>query len=211
MLLAGMQAIPGELYEAAAIDGADVCAALPLHHRAAACSRSSSITCLLSTIWTANSINFIYILTRGGPAGATMTFPMLAYEIGVDRRASRLGMAAAISLLFFPFFIVMIYFLTKRMLSAEAADVTTRHARFGLPPHRSSGPAWRSSRSGRSSALLDRRDLVQDRTRRSTASRRSCRHVHLRALREIFDQTRFLHLLQEQPAGLALVTTWPRW
>ena len=73
---------------------------------------------MLSTIWTATSINFIYVLTNGGPAGATMTFPMLAYQIGVAG-AQRLGTGATISLFFFPIFLVMIYFLTRRMLAAE--------------------------------------------------------------------------------------------
>ena len=48
-----------------------------------------------------------------------MTFPMLAYEIGIAG-AQQLGTGAAISVLFFPLFIVAIYFLTKRMLSSEA-------------------------------------------------------------------------------------------
>jgi len=117
MFLAGLQAIPGELYEAAEIDGADVFGrfrniTLP------GLSNVIIITAMLSTIWTATSINFIYVLTNGGPAGATMTFPMLAYQIGVAG-AQRLGTGATISLFFFPVFLVMIYFLTKRMLATE--------------------------------------------------------------------------------------------
>ncbi|MGI8644039.1 MAG: carbohydrate ABC transporter permease [Thermomicrobiales bacterium] len=118
MFLAGMQAIPPEQYEAAALDGANVFRrfrdiTLP------GLAPAIIITSLLSTIWTANSINFIYVLTRGGPANATMTFPMVAYEIGIAG-ARQLGMAAAVSVLFFPLFIVVIYLLTKRMLSSEA-------------------------------------------------------------------------------------------
>ncbi len=117
MFLAGLQAIPGELYEAAEIDGADVFGrfrnvTLP------GLSNVIVITAMLSTIWTATSINFVYVLTNGGPAGATMTFPMLAYQIGVAG-AQRLGTGATISLFFFPLFLVMIYFLTKRMLASE--------------------------------------------------------------------------------------------
>jgi multiple sugar transport system permease protein len=118
MLLAGMQAIPSEQYEAAAIDGANVFRrffdiTLP------GLRPAIIITVLLSTIWTANSINFVFVLTRGGPADATMTFPMLAYEIGIAG-ARQLGMAAAVSVIFFPAFIVAIVILTKRMLSTEA-------------------------------------------------------------------------------------------
>jgi ABC-type sugar transport system permease subunit len=77
------------------------------------------VTTLLSSIWTANSINFVYILTRGGPVEATMTFPMLAYEIGIAG-ARQLGLAAAVSVLFFPAFLVAIVILTRRLLVAEA-------------------------------------------------------------------------------------------
>jgi hypothetical protein len=45
-----------------------------------------------------------------------MTFPMLAYQIGVSG-AGRLGVGATISLFFMPVFLVMIFFLTKRMLA----------------------------------------------------------------------------------------------
>jgi multiple sugar transport system permease protein len=117
MLLAGLQAISSELYEAAEIDGADVfqrfwAITLP------GISNVLIITFMLSTIWTANSINFVYVLTGGGPANATMIFPLLAYQIGVAG-AQRLGMGATISLFFFPVFLVMIFFLTRRMLAEE--------------------------------------------------------------------------------------------
>jgi multiple sugar transport system permease protein len=117
MLLAGLQSISSELYEASEIDGADVFQrfwniTLP------GIMNVLVITFMLSTIWTANSINFVYVLTGGGPANATMIFPLLAYQIGVAG-AQRLGMGATISLFFFPVFLVMIYFLTKRMLAEE--------------------------------------------------------------------------------------------
>jgi multiple sugar transport system permease protein len=115
MFLAGLQAIPGDLYEAAEIDGANVVQrftsiTLP------SLGNVIAITFMLSTIWTANSINYVYILTGGGPARATMTFPMLAYEVGI-MGAQRLGMGAAIALAYFPAFLLLIYFLSKRMLA----------------------------------------------------------------------------------------------
>jgi multiple sugar transport system permease protein len=117
MLLAGLQAIPSELYEAAEIDGAGVFGRFR-HVTLPGLANILVITAMLSTIWTATSINFVYVLTNGGPAGATMTFPMLAYQIGVAG-AGRLGTGATISLIFLPVFLVMIYFLTKRMLASE--------------------------------------------------------------------------------------------
>jgi multiple sugar transport system permease protein len=118
MFLAGMQAIPSEQYEAAAMDGANVFQRF-LFITLPSLVPVIIVTALLSTIWTANSINFVFILTRGGPADATMTFPMLAYEIGIDG-AKQLGTAAAVSVMFFPIFIVAIFFLTKRMLATES-------------------------------------------------------------------------------------------
>lgn len=118
MFLAGMQAIPSEQYEAAAMDGANAIQRF-FFITVPSLKPVIIITTLLSTIWTANSINIVFALTRGGPADATMTFPMLAYEIGIDG-ARQLGTAAAVSVMFFPIFIIAIFFLTKRMLSTEA-------------------------------------------------------------------------------------------
>jgi multiple sugar transport system permease protein len=120
MLLAGLQAIPSDQYEAASLDGANALQrfrdiTIP------GLTPAITITVLLSSIWTANSINFIYAMTRGGPSNSTMTFPMLAYEIGIAG-GRQLGTAAAVSVLFFPLFIVAIYILTKRMLSSEGQN-----------------------------------------------------------------------------------------
>lgn len=118
MFLAGMQAIPAEQYEAAGMDGANVFQRF-IFITLPSLKPVIIITTLLSTIWTANSINIVFALTRGGPADATMTFPMLAYEIGIDG-ARQLGTAAAVSVMFFPVFIIAIFILTKRMLSSDA-------------------------------------------------------------------------------------------
>jgi multiple sugar transport system permease protein len=118
MLLAGMQAISHEMYEAAELDGASIFQQF-FYITLPSLRPVLVITSLLSTIWTANSINFIYILTKGGPVNATMTFPMLAFDIGIIG-ARQLGLAAAVSVIFFPIFIVAIYILTNRMLANEA-------------------------------------------------------------------------------------------
>jgi multiple sugar transport system permease protein len=115
--LAGLQAIPREIYEAAEIDGASTWQSF---WRVTLPNLTSVIvvTVMLSAIWTTNSIQYVYILTNGGPAGATETFPLLAVSQGL--RAYDLGMASTIPLLFFPVFAVMIYVLTRRMLRQEA-------------------------------------------------------------------------------------------
>jgi ABC-type sugar transport system permease subunit len=117
MFLAGLQSIPRELYEAASIDGANVFGRYR-HVTLPGLAGVIAITMLLSTIWTANGFNLIYILTGGGPANASMTFPMFTYQVGIAG-AQRLGAASSITVLFLPFFLVMIYILTRHMLSEE--------------------------------------------------------------------------------------------
>jgi multiple sugar transport system permease protein len=115
--LAGMQSIPGEIYEAAQIDGASTWQSywfITLPNL----TNVILVTFMLSGIWTANSVQYVYILTNGGPAGATETFPMLALTQGI--RSYDLGIGATIPLIFFPLFAVLIYFLTRRMLRGEA-------------------------------------------------------------------------------------------
>ncbi|HZO24485.1 MAG TPA: sugar ABC transporter permease [Chloroflexota bacterium] len=116
--LAGLQSIPGELYEAAEIDGATTFKSF-VHITLPSISSVIVVTVMLSTIWTTNGIEFIYTLTNGGPGGATETFPLLAIAQGL--RAYDLGIGSTIPLLFFPFFAVMIYFLTRRLLNNEEA------------------------------------------------------------------------------------------
>ncbi|HEY9348324.1 MAG TPA: sugar ABC transporter permease, partial [Inquilinus sp.] len=78
-LMAGLQRIPDDTIEAARIDGAGPVQifrriTLPL-------LRPVLMTCvLLSTVWTFNSFQVIWPLTKGGPAGATATLPIQIYE-----------------------------------------------------------------------------------------------------------------------------------
>jgi multiple sugar transport system permease protein len=116
--LAGLQAIPADLYEAAEIDGATTFKSF-IYITMPSMSSVIVVTVMLSTIFTTNTVDFIYTLTNGGPGGATETFPLLAIAQGL--RAYDLGIGSTIPLLFFPFFAVMIYFLTRRLLQNEGA------------------------------------------------------------------------------------------
>ena len=111
--LAGLQAIGTELYEAAEIDGASV--VQQFFFITVPRLRTIFITTvMLSTIWTATNLQFVLLLTRGGPANRTEIFPHLAYETALGAR--RLGMGAAVSLVFFPLLVILIVLLTRRML-----------------------------------------------------------------------------------------------
>ena len=111
--LAGLQAIPKELYEAAEIDGASIVQQF-FYVTVPRLRTIFLTTVMLSTIWTATNLQFVYILTRGGPAGRTQIFPYLSYELALG--AFRLGMGAAVSLILFPLLVLLILFLTRRML-----------------------------------------------------------------------------------------------
>ena len=111
--LAGLQAIPRELYEAAEIDGASIVQQF-LFITVPRLRTIFLTTVMLSTIWTATNLQFVLILTHGGPANRTEIFPHLAYMTALGAR--RLGMGAAVSLIFFPVLAVLIFLLTRRML-----------------------------------------------------------------------------------------------
>ena len=98
MLLAGMQNIPREIYDAGAVDGANFWQqlrylTLPL------LKPVIFVITLLSGIWTFNNFTYIYILTGGGPAGATEILVTYVYKNGFS--FFHFGYAAALSILLF--------------------------------------------------------------------------------------------------------------
>lgn len=79
MLLAGLQAIDHQVIEAAAIDGANYlqtqrCVIMP------SIKKVILIVLTLESIWTFNSFDIVFVLTRGGPGSASMTLPLYAYQ-----------------------------------------------------------------------------------------------------------------------------------
>jgi multiple sugar transport system permease protein len=106
--LAALQTVPQELYEAAKIDGASA------WERFKAVTFPSIrhvvlVVTLLSSIWTANSFENIWIMTQGGPSDATMVFPVLAY---FGMQSQRLGEAAAVSVAMIPALAVLVFGVT---------------------------------------------------------------------------------------------------
>jgi multiple sugar transport system permease protein len=97
--LAGLQSIPDELYEAAEIDGASAFQSF-LHVTLPGLKSVLIVVTLLSTIWTSNELQFVYILSSGGPAHMSEIFPTLAFFTSIPGR--ELGMGAAVALSFFP-------------------------------------------------------------------------------------------------------------
>lgn len=94
ILLAGLQGIPRELYEAAAVDGA-----LPRQQlryiTLPALQPVLFVLGLVGTLWSINVFDVIWLLTRGGPTNATTTLPVLIYDTAFN--GYRLSRSAAMS------------------------------------------------------------------------------------------------------------------
>ncbi len=101
--LAAMQNIPRELYESAALDGANAWQRF-LHITMPGIRHVVLVVILISTIWTTNSFEAVWLMTGGGPSNATMTFPVLAYY---GLQSLRIGEAAAVSVSMLPVFAVL--------------------------------------------------------------------------------------------------------
>jgi multiple sugar transport system permease protein len=108
--LAGMQAIPSEQYEAAEVDGASALQRF-LYITLPGLRHVMLVTCMLSLIWTANTFDIIFIMTRGGPSNATEVFTMLVYDQGI--RNGRIGEASMAALMAMPVFASLIVVLTR--------------------------------------------------------------------------------------------------
>lgn len=114
-ILAALQAVPKELYEAAIVDGASawqrfwnvtIPSLMPV----------IIVTTLLSSIWTANGFEHVWLLTAGGPSDATMVFPVLAY---FGMQTQRIGEAAAVSVYMLPVLGILVIFATSLMMRRE--------------------------------------------------------------------------------------------
>jgi multiple sugar transport system permease protein len=105
-ILAGLLAIPKELYEAAEADGAGPVKrfwyiTLPL------LKPVLGIVILFSTIFTFSEFNIVYVLTHGGPINSTHLFATLARQVGLE--TGRIGEGAAISLYLFPVLVFVVW------------------------------------------------------------------------------------------------------
>ena len=111
MILAGLQSIPAELYEAARVDGAGVLArfwhiTLPLLRPIIVVATATRI------IWTFNYADLIFVMTSGGPANATQitsTYTLLqAYSVLDFGYAGALSVVLLLVMLVFTFFFLRV-------------------------------------------------------------------------------------------------------
>jgi multiple sugar transport system permease protein len=115
-ILAGLQAIPADYYEAAKIDGAG-------HFRSFTAITVPQIkevivlSTLITTIWTFNDFEIVWLLTGGGPANATQILSTYAYTTGFMNL--NLSKAIASSVLTMPFLIALMTTVTRRFRPVE--------------------------------------------------------------------------------------------
>ncbi|KFL31518.1 ABC transporter permease [Devosia riboflavina] len=111
MILAGLQSIPEEYYQAAKVDGANVfqrffwvtipCIAPVL-----------GVTLILTVLWVFRDFSIIYVLTGGGPVGATETLAIMTYEEAFN--FFRMGYASSIGVVTLIICAVISAFLVKK-------------------------------------------------------------------------------------------------
>ncbi len=105
LLLAAMQTVPQDLYEAAAVDGATAFRRW-LYVTIPTIRPVIMITTLLSIILTFADFQIIYVLTRGGPVNSTHVLSTYAFQVGIQ--GTEIGTGAAISLVMFPILCVTV-------------------------------------------------------------------------------------------------------
>lgn len=98
ILLAGLQAIPGNLYEAARIDGASG-SRLFRHVTLPLLTPSTFFVAVISLINGFQVFDQVYVMTKGGPQGASQVVVGQVYDLTF--RYGRAGEAAALSWLLF--------------------------------------------------------------------------------------------------------------
>ncbi len=96
LLLAGLKAIDREQYEAAEVDGANAVQRFR-HVTLPGIRYVFIVTILLSAISTFNTFGLIYLLTGGGPGGATRVYSILAYQKAIVGLRFGPGTATALS------------------------------------------------------------------------------------------------------------------
>lgn len=115
IFIAARMALPQEVYEAAAVDGAS--GLKRFWHITFPLLRNTYVTMtLLSTIWTLSDYNTVRFVTNGDPFDSTQVLSTLGIEYAFGLHD--ISKAVAIALTALPLIIPLIYFLVKRLRRA---------------------------------------------------------------------------------------------
>jgi multiple sugar transport system permease protein len=116
VFLASRLAIPQEIYEAAAIDGA-VGVRLLLHVVFPLLANVYLVCTLLATLWTFGDFNTVFLVSMGAPARSSEVLATLGMHYAFDAALPELGVAAAMSAL--PLLIPLALVLMRRLQAGE--------------------------------------------------------------------------------------------
>ena len=105
-LLAGLVAIPKELYEAAESDGAGPVGRF-WHVTVPLLKPVLAVVILFSAIFTLADFNIVYVLTKGGPMNMTHLFATYSFALGLQ--GGQIGQGAAVSLFLFPMLLIVVF------------------------------------------------------------------------------------------------------
>lgn len=122
LMLAGLQAVPDELFEAAAIDGASWwqiqrLITLPL------LGPTIRIWAFLSMIGSLQLFDMVWVLTGGGPVNATVTMATYMVQFGFQR--SQLGFGSAVAVLLFVISLAFALIYQRFVLRRDLAGAVT--------------------------------------------------------------------------------------
>ena len=116
ILLAGQSAIPKEIPEAAAIDGAGFWRTL-FQINLPMMTPIIGVAVLFGTVFTFTDLAVVNLLTNGGPYDSTQTLPNLAFTQGIQ--GSDLAAGAAISVFLVPVLVAIAYLMLRVAHRAE--------------------------------------------------------------------------------------------
>jgi multiple sugar transport system permease protein len=117
MVLAGLQSIPNDLYEAARIDGARYWEEVWYVMLPQVRPVIVAVTLLL-VIWALNHITIIYAITRGGPANRTLITPIQIFRTAFEN--TQFNAAAALSVMFFAVAILVVFAYIRILAAGNA-------------------------------------------------------------------------------------------
>lgn len=118
LLLAGLQRVPSILYRAAYMDGASRLQAFR-HVTLPSMRGAVAIAVVLQTIWSLRVFDLVFVLTRGGPADATVLLNFLAYRVTFN--FLDIGYGAAIANVIFVLTLLLAILYIRLVRPAEGA------------------------------------------------------------------------------------------
>jgi len=118
MVLAGLQSIPQELFEAAKVDGASYWEEIR-HIMLPQIRPVVTAVTLLLVIWALNAMTIIYAITRGGPANKTLITPIQIFRLAFE--SSAFNQSAALAVMFFGI-VMLIVFVYIKSLATESSE-----------------------------------------------------------------------------------------